>query len=107
MKFCDDCGTLLDINTKSGELKFICPQCFSEQPADPADTLMGIFMANDTQDSTYLKTIIKNAPYVPCIERLYFNCPECHNNILSFIRMKDTLSRVIICKCGYYQGAKN
>lgn len=104
MKFCAECGTLLDISTKTGELKFICPQCFTERNAQPEDTMLGVFLTNDDGPSIHLETIIKNAWHVPCIQKLYYDCPKCGNNILAFVRTKDTMARIIICKCGFYQG---
>ena len=104
MKFCDICGFLLSTITKTGELKFICDKCFKEYDSDPNDTLMySTGSNNDKKSIDQLDKIVKNIPHVASIPKIVLYCKNCRQDkIISYIREKNDLTRIFVCKCGHY-----
>lgn len=101
MKFCDNCGSLLSLSTKTGSLVFICQVCKSDFESKAEDTLL---YSKDKKEKTLdvYKKLIKNAPYIASIPRAENPCPLCKEKIVSYIRIGTEYQQLFICKCGNY-----
>lgn len=97
LKYCDNCNAKLSSTTKSGELIFQCPVCYDEYESSPEDTLIAAINVKETSTERY-KNIIVNAPYIPSIEKVKRQCPECKESIVSAVRDVE-YRQMFICKC--------
>ncbi len=97
MSFCE-CGTLLSMATKTGELKFQCPQCRNEYNSTPDDAL--IYRTGNSY-SDINPNVIKLAPHIKSMPKVEKKCPKCPNTIVTFTRTK-TGRLLYICGCGNY-----
>ncbi len=97
MSFCD-CGSLLDMVTKTGTLTFKCPQCQNEYQSVPEDALIH---RTGTTHNKINTNIIRNAPYIPSMPKVEQKCESCKATLVTFVRT-ETGKITYICKCGHY-----
>ena len=102
MKFCDNCGSRLNIRFAGENISFICARCLTTAPAEPIDTVL-----YDQANTSGLANIL---PYVNHAEkdisnaRVYRDCSKCKGKIMQLLIIGPNCVRVFVCinsDCNY------
>ncbi len=106
---CPECDNLIQKETDTGQIKFIC-NCGFSRNAKPEDTLMasGSLVYQDETGDEYSK-FLKNTAYLPTNPKpdpnLKIKCPKCKKENkgketnIRYVRITENEKIYYVCKC--------
>jgi DNA-directed RNA polymerase subunit M/transcription elongation factor TFIIS len=101
MRFCDVCENRLEDVTTSTELYYECTKCKKKFPATVEDSLRFVQIFDKKKSKVEHATMLANAAFDNNNPREFVECPECKNQITSYVIIGEEMKYVRVCTCGH------
>lgn len=101
MDFCTECDAVLTKGTTAaGNIIFTC-KCFRQTYGGPADTLMAEHYYETSESNQKHEIFIEQSSFDAAANIVMKDCPKCHLNFLTMIRVGTNETTMYTCTCGF------
>lgn len=99
--FCEVCESVLNRDTSSGLLLFVCGRCGKTKKSNDVDSLIYYESFNKNDENTRHGGVLNNAAYDNINPRVFKPCPRCKKEIVSYIITDVDMVYMYKCTCGH------
>jgi DNA-directed RNA polymerase subunit M/transcription elongation factor TFIIS len=100
MKFCPDCGRVMNRDLESDVIMFKC-LCGKSVEGGPEDAKVVGEVVNIKDTGAMYKKLVDSAAHDPVNNKVMKDCPDCGLDYMTQIFVGEKKVVIWLCKCGY------